>query len=216
MHNHHPGTYDVVIAGAGPVGLLLACELRLADLSVLVLEQAKDPCSPLKRLPFGLRGLSTPTIEAFYRRGLLDDITALQPTKVGGTTAGANWMTKPRSPGGHFAGIQFFHDKIDTARWPWRLSGPATASVAVEMEHLETVLAARAIAMGAEIERDAAVDGFDQIDDDVTVRTSSGIFRGRWLVGCDGGRSTVRKAGGFAFTGTDPEFTGYSVQVVAS
>ena len=65
-------TYDVVIAGAGPVGLFLACELRLADLSVLVLEQADDPRSPFKRLPFGMRGLSVPTIEAFYRRGLLD------------------------------------------------------------------------------------------------------------------------------------------------
>jgi 2-polyprenyl-6-methoxyphenol hydroxylase-like FAD-dependent oxidoreductase len=57
--------YDVVIAGAGPVGLFLACELRLADVSVLVLEQAEDPRSPLKRLPFGMRGLSAPTIEAF-------------------------------------------------------------------------------------------------------------------------------------------------------
>jgi len=59
--------YDVVIAGAGPVGLFLACELRLAQCSVLVLEQAEDPRSPLKRLPFGMRGLSAPTIEAFYR-----------------------------------------------------------------------------------------------------------------------------------------------------
>ena len=63
--------YDVVIAGAGPVGLFLACELRLTGLSILVLEQAEDPRSPLKRLPFGMRGLSAPTIEAFYRRGLL-------------------------------------------------------------------------------------------------------------------------------------------------
>ena len=54
--------YDVIIAGAGPVGLLLACALRLARLSVLVLEQLSDPRSPLKRLPFGLRGLaSVPT-----------------------------------------------------------------------------------------------------------------------------------------------------------
>ena len=64
MHNPHSARYDVVIVGAGPVGLFLACELRLADLSVLVLEQAADPRSPLKRLPFGMRGLSAPTIEA--------------------------------------------------------------------------------------------------------------------------------------------------------
>ncbi|MEG0186548.1 MAG: FAD-dependent monooxygenase, partial [Stenotrophomonas sp.] len=47
--------YDVVIAGAGPVGLFLACELSQAGCSVLVLEQAASPESPLKRLPFGLR-----------------------------------------------------------------------------------------------------------------------------------------------------------------
>jgi hypothetical protein len=61
--------YDVIIAGAGPVGLFLACELRLAKLSVLLLEQALDPDSPLKRLPFGMRGLWGPSVEAFYRRG---------------------------------------------------------------------------------------------------------------------------------------------------
>ena len=72
MPNYQSALYDVVIAGGGPVGLFLACELRLADLSVLVLEQAEDPCSPLKRLPFGMRGLSAPTLEAFYRRGMLE------------------------------------------------------------------------------------------------------------------------------------------------
>jgi 2-polyprenyl-6-methoxyphenol hydroxylase-like FAD-dependent oxidoreductase len=47
---------------------------------------------------------------------------------------------------------------------------------------------------------------------DVTIRAGGEVFRGRWLVGCDGGRSTVRKVGGFEFVGTDPEFTGYSVR----
>src|SRR3982750_992821 len=68
--------YDVIIAGAGPVGLFLACELRLAKLSVLVLERAEDPRSPLKRLPFGMRGLWGPSVEAFYRRGLLEQIAS--------------------------------------------------------------------------------------------------------------------------------------------
>lgn len=90
-----PLIYDVVIAGAGPVGLFLACELRLADLSVLVLEQAEDPSSPLKRLPFGMRGLSAPTIEAFYRRGLLNNIATPQRAKDdSGSSAStaAHWM----------------------------------------------------------------------------------------------------------------------------
>ncbi|MDB5134413.1 MAG: FAD-dependent oxidoreductase, partial [Mucilaginibacter sp.] len=61
--------YDVIIAGAGPVGLFLACELALKKCSVMVLEKAEDPHSRLKQLPFGIRGLSAPTIEALYRRG---------------------------------------------------------------------------------------------------------------------------------------------------
>ncbi|KJC60636.1 FAD-dependent oxidoreductase [Bradyrhizobium sp. LTSPM299] len=209
--------YDVVIAGGGPVGLFLACELRLANLSVLVLEQTEDPRSPLKRLPFGMRGLSVPTIEAFYRRGLLDDIAtpprAKDDAESSNAPASAHWMQQPRRPAGHFAGIQFFHDNIDHAKWPYRLPGPAGTNIAVEMEHLESALAARASAMGAEIRRGVGVEDFDQSDEDVTIRADGETFRGRWFVGCDGGRSTVRKACGFAFVGTDPEFTGYSVEV---
>jgi 2-polyprenyl-6-methoxyphenol hydroxylase-like FAD-dependent oxidoreductase len=139
--------HDVVIAGAGPVGLFLACELRLADLSVLVLEQASDPHSALKRLPFGMRGLSVPTIEAFYRRGLLNQIATPQREGDSGSSSAstaAHWMQQARRPGGHFAGIQFYHDTIDTSKWPYRLPSPAGTHMAVEMEHLETALAARA------------------------------------------------------------------------
>src|SRR5271154_1623309 len=66
--------YDVIISGAGPVGLFLACELALAKCSVLILEKAANPQSPLKQLPFGIRGLSAPTIEALSRRGLLQEL----------------------------------------------------------------------------------------------------------------------------------------------
>src|SRR5271154_6581357 len=66
--------YDVIISGAGPVGLFLACELALAKCSVLILEKVENPRSPLKKLPFGIRGLSAPTIEALYRRGLLKEL----------------------------------------------------------------------------------------------------------------------------------------------
>jgi 2-polyprenyl-6-methoxyphenol hydroxylase-like FAD-dependent oxidoreductase len=210
-------TYDVVIVGAGPVGLFLACELRLAALSVLVLEQAEDPHSPLKGLPFGMRGLSVPTVEAFYRRGLLDDITGPQRLKDrsgdDSASSAAHWMRQPRRPGGHFAGIQFFHDNIDTSKWPYCLASPAGNSMATTMEHIESVLAARASAMGIEIRRGLGVQGFDQSDEGVTIYAGGEIFRGGWLVGCDGGRSTVRKVGGFEFAGTEPEFTGYSVEV---
>lgn len=213
---HNPIPHDVVIAGAGPVGLLLACELRLAGVSVLILEQAADPHSPLKRLPFGMRGLSAPTIEALYRRGMLDDIAAPQRTHdgpYGDASDPAHRQQQPRRAAGHFAGIQFHDDDIDTAKWRFRLPGPAGTSMAVDMASLEAALAARAIAMGVEIRRGAGVEALEQSEDDVTIRAGAETFRGRWLVGCDGGRSTVRRAGGFEFVGTDPEFTGYSVEV---
>ncbi|MBX4378217.1 FAD-dependent monooxygenase, partial [Mycobacterium tuberculosis] len=73
--------YDVVIAGAGPVGLFLSCELAQAGCSVLLLEQAASPETPLNRLPFGLRGLNAPTLEALDRRGLLDAVAASQVLK---------------------------------------------------------------------------------------------------------------------------------------
>src|ERR1700741_3207961 len=142
MHSRCPKPYDVVIVGAGPVGLFLACELKLFGLSVVVLEQAEDPRSPLKRLPFGMRGLSAPTLEAFYRRGLLDAVTEAQRVNdvSGATRAAAHWMQQVRRPAGHFAGIPFFHDHVDTSRWPYRLSSPAGTSLMVNMESLETVL----------------------------------------------------------------------------
>jgi len=200
--------YDGVIAGAGPVGLFLACELRLAHLSVLVLERAADSHSPLKRLPFGMRGLSVPTIEAFYRRGMLDDLA-----KDGAGKSAAQGAEKPRRQAGHFSGILLDYGNIDTSKWRYRLPSPADTNMAADMEHIEAALAARASAMGVEIRRGLGVDGFDQSVDEVTVRAGNQSFRARWLVGCDGGHSIVRKAAGFEFVGTDPEFTGYSVQV---
>jgi 2-polyprenyl-6-methoxyphenol hydroxylase-like FAD-dependent oxidoreductase len=207
--------YDVIIAGAGPVGLFLACELRLAKLSVLVLEQLEDPHSPLKQLPFGMRGLWGPSIEAFYRRGLLDQI-ASQPGANGAAGQPRPGAVAPgaerRGPAGHFAGIQFDHSNIDTSRWSYRLPGPSDTQLGAAMEHIERVLATHALSVGVEIQRGHGVEGFDASDDEVSVRSGEQRFRARFLVGCDGGRSTVRKQAGFEFVGTDPDFTGYSVQ----
>jgi 2-polyprenyl-6-methoxyphenol hydroxylase-like FAD-dependent oxidoreductase len=205
--------YDVVIAGAGPVGLFLACELRLAGCSVLVLEQAKDPRSPLKGLPLGLRGLWGPSVEAFYRRGLLDDLASQSSKQVWGSGVSTGEKAESRRPAGHFAGIFFYADKVDFSRWRYRLTGPAAIPMPSDMQHIESVLTVRANAMGVEIRRGFGVEGFEQSDEEVTVRAGEETILGRWLIGCDGGRSTVRKAGGFEFVGTDPEFTGYSLQV---
>ncbi len=126
----------------------------------------EDPRSPLKRLPFGMRGLWGPSIEAFYRRGLLEQI-ASRPVP----TSGAPGQPRPgaiasgpqlRGPAGHFAGIQFDYSNIDSSRWTYRLPGPADTQLGVEMEHLERVLAAHALSVGVEIRRGRGVDGFER------------------------------------------------------
>jgi hypothetical protein len=81
------------------------------------------------------------------------------------------------------------------------------------MQELETVLVRRAESLGVEIRRGHAITGFHQTADVVTVQSGDQSFQGKWLVGCDGSRSVVRKAGGFEFAGTEPEFTGYSTRV---
>ena len=216
---HHPSRsshlYDVVIAGAGPVGLFLACELRLHGLSVLVMERAAHPESPLKGLPFGLRGLSVPTLEAFDRRGMLTELAAAAHDRAG-LAAQAHWQQQSRRPAGHFAGIQFYQDQVDTTQWPYRLPGSASAHMAVSMATLETVLTRRAQTMAVEIRHDHGVDDLAVAGDVVTVTAGQHCVRGRWPVGCDGGRSAVRRLAGFDFVGTDPEFTGYSIEAELS
>ena len=201
--------HDVIISGAGPVGLFLACELALAKCSVLILERAESPYSPLKRLPFGIRGLSAPTIEALYRRGLLQELEIHKRLK----NPHQNAKQGPRRQAGHFAGIPFHEGDIDTSQWKYRLPGPTGNSLISEIEELETVLTRRAEALGVEIMRGLAIADFHQTADGVTVQSGDQTFTGKWLVGCDGSRSAVRKAGGFEFAGTEPEFTGYSTLV---
>lgn len=201
--------YDVIISGAGPVGLFLACELALARCSVLVLERAEDPHSPLKRLPFGIRGLSAPTIEAFHRRGLLKELEVHTRLK----NPHSNAVQGPRRQTGHFAGIPFHEGDIDTSQWKYRLPGSVAHSLISEMEELETVLARRAEALGVDIMRGLPVTGFHSTADGVTVHSVDRSFQTQWLVGCDGSRSVVRKMGGFEFAGTEPEFTGYTAKV---
>src|SRR5271154_6372140 len=201
--------YDVIISGAGPVGLFLACELALAKCSVLMLEKADDPQSPLKQLPFGIRGLSAPTIEALYRRGLLKELEVHKRLK----NPHQNAEQGPRRQVGHFAGIPFREGDLDTSQWKYRLPSSTETSLISEMQELETVLARRAEALGVEIKRGLAVTDFQQTEDGVTAQSGDQSFEGRWLVGCDGSRSVVRKAGGFEFAGTEPDFTGYSTLV---
>ena len=190
--------HDVVVVGAGPVGLFLACELALAGLAVLVLERAEHPEAPLKKAPLGTRGLSVASAEALHRRGLLDALLADAPR---------------RTQAGHFAGIDIDAALIDPTRWTWRLPNPVATAFAADMASMESVLAARAAALGVEILRATALTALDDRGEHVDVHAGGRAFRGRWLVGCDGGRSMVRKLADFAFPGSEPEFTAYSALV---
>ncbi|MCK7553956.1 FAD-dependent monooxygenase [Chitinophaga sedimenti] len=202
-------TYDVIIAGAGPVGLFLACELALAQCAVLILEKSENASSPLKQMPFGVRGLTSPSIEALHRRGLLHDLEIHKHFKTPHSTP----AKATRRQVGHFAGISIYEDKIDPSLWPYRLPGDTPPNIMSEMAELESVLMRRAEALGVVIRRGLAVTGFHQANDHVTVHSDDRTFTAQWLVGCDGSRSIVRKLGGFAFDGTEPTFTGYSAKV---
>ena len=210
--DQHHAIPDVIISGAGPVGLFLACELALAKCSVLLLEKEKNPHSPLKQLPFGIRGLSAPTIEALYRRGLLHELELHKRIKNPHATPAAGKGQQARRQAGHFAGIPFYADNIDTSQWRYRLPGSTDTSLISEMEELETMLTRRAEALGAVIKRGLAITNFNQTEDGVTVQCGDQSFQSKWLVGCDGSRSIIRKTGGFEFAGTEPEFTGYTIQ----
>ncbi len=119
----------------------------------------------------------------------------------------------PRRQAGHFAGIPFHEGDIDTSQWKHRLPGATETSLISEIEELETVLGRRAEALGVKVWRGFAITGFHQTGGGVTVQTGDQTFQSKWLVGCDGARSVVRKIGGFEFAGTEPEFTGYTTQL---
>jgi rifampicin monooxygenase len=165
---------DVVIAGGGPTGLMLAAELRLHDVPVVVLEKEPTPTPHVRAL-----GLHARSVEILDQRGLLDRFLAL------GTRYPA---------GGFFAGIaKPAPEDLGTAH-PYTLGIPQTVT--------DRLLAEHAAAVGADIRRGAELTGLEQDDDGVTATLADGTrLRCSHLVGCDGGRSTVRKLLGVAFPG---------------
>ncbi|MEV5719342.1 FAD-dependent monooxygenase [Amycolatopsis mediterranei] len=197
--------HDVVIVGAGPVGLFLACELGLAGGSLLVLEREPEPTSPWRSFPLGMRGLSGGSVEAFYRRGMLPPLLAASGVAERPTT---DEPAPPRSVG-HFAGTPLDPADVDLARLPYRLPGPALDGIMTSLEAVETVLAERAGKLGVEIRRGVEVTAIAQDGSTAVARAGEQEYPARWLVGCDGGRSTVRRLAGFEFAGTEPQLTGY-------
>ncbi|GAA1331021.1 FAD-dependent oxidoreductase [Pseudonocardia xinjiangensis] len=206
--------HDVIIAGGGPVGLFLASELAMSGCSVLVVERDGEPGAPLKALPLGLRGLNAGSTETFYRRGLLAALA--KASGVDAETVGADpeavRASAPRSVS-HFAGMTLDAADVDVTAFPHRLPGAPMEGFLTSLEAVVSVLSERAVVLGAEILRGTPVTAVSQDGQTVTVVAGGSEFRARWLVGCDGGRSTVRRLAGFDFAGTEPLLTGYIAQV---
>ncbi|MFI9405098.1 FAD-dependent monooxygenase [Nocardia sp. NPDC052316] len=209
-------TFDVVIAGAGPVGLMLACELRLAGVDVLVVERL-DEIDPTMKAG----GINIPTAQALYRRGLLPELVAEsarardQMARFLTAGKGSAETDKPMTPPfrGHFAGIMIGADLVEFDRSTFADLGPAAKVNLVAQQSIEALLGRRAEELGVHVRRGVELTDFEDDGAGVTVRLGDHTVRAGWLVGCDGGRSTVRKLAGFDFPGLDPELTGYQAIV---
>jgi 2-polyprenyl-6-methoxyphenol hydroxylase-like FAD-dependent oxidoreductase len=200
---------DVVVAGGGPVGLLLAAELSLAGISVIVVERLVEQNQALKA--GGINGRST---QLLAWRGLGARL-AEESAKYGqGFAAFARQRTAPSGDGqprarfgGHFAGLLLNTESSLE-------SPPITV---LPQQALERLLGAWVAELGVPVLTGHEVTGLTQDADGVTVHVRTGdgaaTIRCGYLVGCDGGRSTVRKLAGFAFPGTAPLTTGYQAML---
>lgn len=192
---------DVVVVGAGPVGLLTAIELTLGGVRVLVLERLATPSLEMKA-----GGLGPLALEALQRRGMTAAIAAAEAISF---AAMAQSGRDPRAKGskysGHFAGLSLI--RKDAQAEPERRARP------VDQQALEAMLADRARALGIDVRRGCDVTRITPQTDGIAVEWISPAGADRascaYLVGCDGGRSTIRKMAGFDFPGTPPSSTFY-------
>jgi 2-polyprenyl-6-methoxyphenol hydroxylase-like FAD-dependent oxidoreductase len=177
--------HAVVIAGGGPTGLMLAGELALAEVDVAIVE--RRPSQDLLGSRSG--GLHSRTIEVLDQRGIADRFLAEgQVAQVAG----------------------FAFNRLDISDFPTRHN----YGLGLWQKHIERILAGWVAESPVTIYRSRDVTGLTQDDHGVDVHLSDGeSMRASYLVGCDGGRSVVRKAAGIEFPGWDPTMSALLAEV---
>ncbi|HEX5578724.1 MAG TPA: FAD-dependent monooxygenase, partial [Candidatus Limnocylindria bacterium] len=175
----------VVVAGGGPTGLMLGAELALAGVDVVIVERRESQDLPGSRAG----GLHARTIEILDQRGVAGRFLAEgQVAQVAG-----------------FAGI-----RLDISDFPTR----HPYGLGLWQNHIERILAGWVRELGVPIRYGVQVTGFTQDGTGVEVALSDGrSLRGAYLVGCDGGRSLVRRAAGIAFAGWEATTSSLIAQV---
>ena len=171
---------DVAIAGAGPTGLLLAAELAMRGIRVVILERNGE------RLPFVRAfNLGPRSLELLDRRGIAGRFIA-EGRKV------------------PFMGFAALDEPLDLSE----LDTDHPYVLGIAQTRTEALLEAHALQCGAELRWGHELTDLSQDDHGVTIGVRDAVascryeLRARWIAGCDGGRSTVRKLAGIAFPGT--------------
>jgi 3-(3-hydroxy-phenyl)propionate hydroxylase len=176
MQNEKHDMHAVVIAGGGPTGLMLAGELALAGVDVGIVERRANQ----ELLGSRAGGLHSRTIEVLDQRGIADRFL---------------------SQGQTHASVGFHMARLDISDFPTRHN----YLLALTQNHIERILAEWVVELAVPIHRGREVMGSRQDDTGVDVELSDGqSLRAQYLVGCDGGRSVIRKSAGIEFPGCDP------------
>src|SRR5215217_6207258 len=177
--------HAVVIPGGGPTGLMLAGELALAGIDVVIVERRASQDLDGSRAG----GLHARTIEVLDQRGIADRfLSEGQVAQVAG-----------------FASV-----RLDISDFPTRHG----YGLGLWQNHIERILAGWVDELAVPIHRGREVTGFAQDDTGVDVELSDGpSLRAQYLVGCDGGRSLIRKAAGIEFAGWDPTISNLIAEV---
>jgi 2-polyprenyl-6-methoxyphenol hydroxylase-like FAD-dependent oxidoreductase len=171
--------HDVLIAGGGPTGLMLAGELSLAGADVAIVERRANQALDSTRS----RGLHARTIEVLDQRGIAERFL---------------------SEGQAMQVQSYATIALDISDFPARHN----YGLALLQKHFERILGAWVEELGVPLHREREVTGFAQDDTGVDIALSSAPpLRAQYLVGCDGGRSVVRKAAGIDFPGWDPSIS---------